>query len=65
MTVKHGPKKYLLELDEGSGSGYSCISSVDNGYVGILYEGSQAQMTFQKININELIKNYDNTRRFE
>lgn len=56
---KTWPEKYWLELDEGSGSGYSCISSIDNDHIGILYEGSQAQMTFQKININELIKKHD------
>lgn len=53
------PEKYWTELDEGSGSGYSCISSIDNDHIGILYEGSQAHMTFQKININELIKKHD------
>lgn len=48
---------YWMELDEGRGAGYSCITSIDNDHIGILYEGSQAHMTFQKININELIKN--------
>tara|TARA_R110000822_G_scaffold37363_4_gene104587 strand:+ start:3891 stop:5555 length:1665 start_codon:yes stop_codon:yes gene_type:complete len=53
------PEKYWMELDEGRGAGYSCITSIDNDHIGILYEGSQAHMTFQKININELIKKYD------
>ena len=52
---KTWPEKYWIELDEGRGSGYSCITSIDNDYIGILYEGSQAQMTFQKIRIDELI----------
>lgn len=52
---KTWPEKYWVELDEGSGSGYSCITSIDNDHIGILYEGSQAQMTFQKIKIDELI----------
>ena len=53
------PREYWMELDEGRGAGYSCITSIDNDHIGILYEGSQAHMTFQKININELIKKYD------
>ncbi|MEG3660147.1 sialidase family protein [Arenibacter palladensis] len=53
------PKDYWLELDEGRGKGYSCITSIDNDHIGILYEGSQAHMTFQKIAINELIKKDD------
>lgn len=50
------PKEHWIELDEGSGAGYSCLTSIDNDHIGILYEGSQAQMTFQKIAINEFIK---------
>jgi sialidase-1 len=53
---KTWPEEYWMELDEGQGAGYSCITSVDNDHIGILYEGSQAHMTFQKININELTK---------
>jgi len=56
---KTWPEQYWMELDEGRGSGYSCITSIDNDHIGILYEGSQAHMTFQKININELIKKHD------
>ena len=56
---KTWPEEYWMELDEGRGAGYSCISSVDNDHIGILYEGSQAHMTFQKININELTKKND------
>ncbi len=48
-------EKYIL-LDELIGSGYSSITSVDNNTVGILYESSQAQLVFQQININEIIK---------
>ena len=52
---KSWPDELWLELDEGQGAGYSSITSIDIGHIGILYEGSQAQMTFQKINIDELI----------
>lgn len=56
---KSWPKEYWMELDEGRGAGYSCITSIDNDHIGILYEGSQAHMTFQKININELMKRHE------
>jgi len=56
---KSWSKEYWMELDEGRGAGYSCITSIDNDHIGILYEGSQANMTFQKININELTKKND------
>lgn len=50
------PEKYWLLLDEGRGRGYSCLTSIDENTIGILYEGSQADMVFEKININEIIK---------
>lgn len=49
------PEKYWVELDEGRGAGYSCLTSIDENTIGILYEGSQAQMTFQAIDLSECI----------
>jgi sialidase-1 len=46
------PEKYWILLDEGR-SAYSSITSVDEQTIGILYEGSQAHMTFQKIALTE------------
>ena len=43
------PKEQRLLLDEEPGAGYSCMSMIDEKTVGILYEGSQAHMTFQRI----------------
>lgn len=43
-------------LDEGHGYGYSCLTSLPDGSVGILYEGSKAQMTFQRIKLDEILK---------
>ncbi len=51
---KTWPEKYWMELDEGRGAGYSCITSIDENTIGIVYEGSQAQLTFQKINVKNL-----------
>jgi sialidase-1 len=46
-------KKILL--DEGKSRGYSCLTSVDNNTIGILYESSMADMVFQKITLKELL----------
>ncbi|MGL5730380.1 MAG: exo-alpha-sialidase [Bacteroidales bacterium] len=45
------PKTQLL--DEWGSFGYSCLTSVNDSVVGILYEGSKAQMIFQKIKIDD------------
>ncbi|SFK90293.1 sialidase-1 [Porphyromonadaceae bacterium KH3CP3RA] len=49
------PEEYWILLDEYSGRGYSCITSVNDSTIGILYESSQADMVFQQIAFNELI----------
>jgi sialidase-1 len=49
------PEENWLLLDEER-SAYSSLTSVDDQTIGILYEGSQAHMTFQKIAISEFIK---------
>ena len=46
-------EKYIL-LDEYSGRGYSCITSVDESTIGILYESSQADMVFQTVSLDEI-----------
>lgn len=51
------PEENWILLDEKKGRGYSCLTSIDEQTIGILYEGSQADMTFQKIDVNELIGN--------
>lgn len=49
------PEKYWLLLDEGYNRGYSCLTSIDENTIGIVYEGSTADMTFESIPLNELI----------
>jgi sialidase-1 len=52
------PEQNWLLLDEGLGrGGYSCITSIDEDTIGILYESSQADMTFQKIPIKDILSN--------
>ena len=55
------PKEHRLLLDEGNGSGYSCLSMIDSETVGVLYEGSQSHMTFQSIPLSDLIGNVDDS----
>lgn len=51
---KTWPEEYWLLLDEMELSGgYSSITSINNNTIGILYEGSQAQMTFESIGLDE------------
>lgn len=49
------PEKNWLLLDEGPGNGYSCITGIDDNNIGILYEGSQANLVFQKIALKDLL----------
>lgn len=43
-----------LLLDEGTGWGYSCLTMIDRETVGILYESSQAHMTFQAVKLKDI-----------
>lgn len=45
-----------LLLDEEMTWGYSCMTLVDERTIGILYEGSRSQMTFQKILLQDILK---------
>ncbi len=49
------PEKYWMLLDEGYNRGYSCLTSVDENTIGIIYEGSTSDMTFESIPLSELI----------
>ncbi len=49
------PKRYRLLLDEEPSAGYSCMSMIDRDTIGILYEGSQAHMTFQRLKLSDIV----------
>lgn len=53
---KTWPQEEFILLDELSGNGYSCITTIDSDTIGVLYESSQAQLVFQQINIKDTIK---------
>ncbi|MFK7822140.1 MAG: exo-alpha-sialidase [Planctomycetaceae bacterium] len=52
---KTWPREHHLLLDEERGAGYSCMTMVDGETVGILYEGSQAHMTFQRVKLADIL----------
>ena len=63
MTVKVSfdegvswPESHHILLDPGSSFGYSSLTSMGEEGVGILYEGSKAHMTFQRISLADLLK---------
>jgi sialidase-1 len=49
------PVSKKILLDEWKSRGYSCLTSIDNDTIGILYEGSQSDMVFQQIKLKELL----------
>lgn len=48
------PAEQRLLLDEGRGFGYPSLSRVDEEHIGIVYEGSQAHLVFERISRTEL-----------
>ncbi len=53
---KTWPDSHHLLLDEGLGAGYPSLTRVDDGHVGIVYEGSQSHLVFEKIPLVELLE---------
>lgn len=48
------PESHHRLLDEGRGAGYPTLTQIDDRHLGIVYEGSQSQLVFQKFVIDEL-----------
>lgn len=48
-----------LVVDQELSWGYSCLSMVDADTLGILYEGSTAQMVFQAVDLDDIIKDWE------
>ena len=62
MTIKMSfddgltwPKEHWMLLDEWNSFGYSCITSIDEHTIGILYEGSGAHMVFQHFSFKKML----------
>ena len=52
------PDAHHVLLDGKHGWGYSCLTVIDEDHLGILYESSQANMTFQIIPVQDLIPSF-------
>jgi hypothetical protein len=50
------PQEYHLLLDQGNGWGYPSMSRIDDQHIGIVYAGSQADLVFQALSLDELLK---------
>ncbi len=50
------PEEYRILLDEGRGNGYPSMTRIDASHVGIVYEGSQSHLVFEKLSLNELLR---------
>jgi sialidase-1 len=62
MTVKASedqgiswPREHHILLDSHKSRGYSCLTVIDEEHLGILYESSQANITFQILKIQDII----------
>ncbi|MBB4037634.1 sialidase-1 [Dysgonomonas hofstadii] len=49
------PEDKWILLDQYKSAGYSCITSVDENTIGILYESSQANLVFIQIPLSEIL----------
>lgn len=49
------PENYWILFDRYRSAGYSSITSIDENSIGILYESSQANMAFIKIDLTEIL----------
>ena len=50
------PQSHHLLLDEGLGAGYPSLTRIDDRHIGIVYEGSQSHLVFEKLSLDELLR---------
>ena len=50
------PEEHWILFDQYRSAGYSCITSIDENSIGILYESSQSDLAFITINLIEILK---------
>ena len=50
------PDSHHWLLDEGRGAGYPSLTRIDRDHVGIVYEGSQAHLQFDKLPVVDLLE---------
>lgn len=50
------PDSHHWLLDEGRGAGYPSLTRIDPDHIGIVYEGSQANLVFEKLPLVDLLE---------
>ncbi|MFO0901546.1 MAG: alpha/beta hydrolase fold domain-containing protein [Pirellulales bacterium] len=50
------PDSHHWLLDEGRGAGYPSLTRIDDEHVGIVYEGSQSHLVFEKLALVDLLE---------
>ncbi len=50
------PESHQVLLDTGRGAGYPSLTRVDDQHIGLVYEGSQAHVIFEKFRLSDLLK---------
>ena len=50
------PDSHHWLLDEGRGAGYPSLTRIDRDHVGIVYEGSQSHLVFEKLPLVDLLE---------
>ncbi len=50
------PDSHHWLLDDGRGAGYPSLTRIDSDHVGIVYEGSQSHLVFEKLPIIDLLE---------
>ena len=53
------PATHQLLIDEGISAGYSCLTRIDEQTLGILFEGSLANLVFMRIPLADVFPEAD------
>lgn len=53
---KTWPSSHHLLLDEGRALAYPSLTQIDDEHIGIVYEGSQSHLVFERFTLAELLK---------
>lgn len=57
------PESHRRLLDEGRGAGYPSLTRIDDDHVGIVYEGSQSHLVFEKFSLADLLRRSGPTKK--
>jgi sialidase-1 len=55
MRGAPGPNCITSYWTKGGGAGYPSLTRIDDAHIGIVYEGSQAHLVFEKFALQELV----------